>query len=44
MVWFGKYTDIASLVLLFGFTQPIAFEIEIGIGIWHLAFMLAAPC
>ena len=24
VVWFGKYTDIASLVLLFGFTQPIA--------------------
>ena len=23
VVWFGKYTDIASLVLLFGFTQPI---------------------
>ena len=22
VVWFGKYTDIASLVLLFGFTQP----------------------
>ena len=21
-MWFGKYTDIASLVLLFGFTQP----------------------
>ena len=21
-VWFGKYTDIASLVLLFGFTTP----------------------
>ena len=22
VVWFGKYTDIASLVLLFGFTTP----------------------
>ena len=22
VVWFGKYTDIASLVLLFGFTLP----------------------
>ena len=23
VVWFGKDTDIACLVLLFGFTQPI---------------------
>ena len=23
VVWVGKYTDIAFLVLLFGFTQPI---------------------
>ena len=23
VVWFGKYTGIAFLVLLFGFTQPI---------------------
>ena len=23
VVWFGKYTDIASLVLLSGFTQPM---------------------
>ena len=23
LVWFGKYTDIASLVLLFDFTHPI---------------------
>ena len=22
VVWFGKYKDIASLVLLFGFTTP----------------------
>ena len=32
VVWFGKYTDIASLVLLFGFTQP-AYTSTTGTGI-----------
>ena len=28
MVWFGKFTDIASLVSLFGFTTPASLYIR----------------
>ena len=28
VVWFGKYTDIASLVLLFGFTKPVGICVQ----------------